>query len=59
MKTFNFKHLFFDTEEIHIDGEMPGWLTCKENRWFLDSHVMTLAVGQSVDTDFHRIIRVE
>lgn len=45
----------------------PKWLTSEETvkgstmdqRWFWDQHVLTLAVGQHIDTDFSRIMRIE
>ena len=58
IKTFKLEHLFFGGEEIHSETEMPWWLTCKENKWFFDKHVLTLEIGGSVDTDFRRITRV-
>lgn len=30
-----------------------------DHRWFWNEHVMTLQVGQSVDTDFQTVTRVE
>lgn len=45
----------------------PDWLTSKntvkgstmDDRWFWERHVITLAIGESVDTDFSRIKRVD
>lgn len=58
VKVFSFRHLFFNSEETCIETEMPSWLTHRENKWFLDRHVLTLKVGEFVDTDFRRITRV-
>ena len=30
-----------------------------DNRWFWKDHVLTLKVGESVNTDFRRITRVK
>jgi len=38
-------------------GGLPG--STMDNRWFWNDRVLTLAVGETVDTDFHRIERVE
>ena len=45
----------------------PDWLTSKntvkgstmDDRWFWTDHVLKLEVGQSIDTDFSRITRIE
>lgn len=37
----------------------PWWLTGKEYKWFWDKHVLTLNVGETVDTDFRTIERIE
>lgn len=45
----------------------PRWLNCQDtvpgstmdNRWFWTDYVLTLEVGQSVETDFSVIKRVE
>lgn len=58
MKLFNFQHLVFGTDKAYNEDAMPSWLTGKENKWFLDECVLTLDVGQFVDTDFQRITRV-
>lgn len=60
-------HLSFDTSppKSFTEETAPKWL-CeggKEgstmcNRWFWRDHVLTLKVGESVDTDFHRITRI-
>jgi len=69
VKLFKMAHRFFlKTEErTFTDQDAPDWLTSKnsirgstmDNRWFWNEHVMTLNVGQSVETDFHVITRVE
>ncbi|QJT70804.1 hypothetical protein GR7B_00006 [Vibrio phage vB_VcorM_GR7B] len=49
------------------ESTAPTWLTSEDTvkgstmdgRWFWDEHVLTLDVGQSVDTDFRRITRIE
>lgn len=30
-----------------------------DNRWFWNDHVLTLSIGESVDTDFRKITRTE
>lgn len=57
MKTF---------EAVHVLGKVltfdeatpPEWLTHKETLWFYNGHVLTLAVGASVETDFNTITRL-
>jgi hypothetical protein len=55
---FEFQHLFFDVREIHHESDLPSWLLHKDNKWFLQKHVLTLPVGQSIDTDFQKITRI-
>ena len=57
---FLIKSLFFTTQEdIEFTNENPpGWLIHKEYRWFFEKNVLTLEVGQSVDTDFNTITRI-
>ncbi|QJT71139.1 hypothetical protein GR11A_00102 [Vibrio phage vB_VcorM_GR11A] len=52
---------------IHFtETSAPDWLTSvntvvgstMDQRWFWKEHVLTLEVGQHVDTDFRRITRV-
>lgn len=48
------------------EHDAPDWLTSKntvkgstmDDRWFWEKHVLTLEVGQHVQTDFHYIKRV-
>ena len=51
---------------VYFDEQTaPDWLTgaktvkgsTMDNRWFWTDHVLTLDVGQSVDTDFRTIRR--
>jgi hypothetical protein len=58
VKVFSFQHLFFNSEETYTETEMPSWMTHRETQWFLDKHVLTLKVGEFVNTDFRRITRV-
>lgn len=49
------------------EATAPDWLTSRntvrgstmDNRWFWVDHVLTLQVGESVDTDFQKITRIE
>jgi hypothetical protein len=54
-------HIDFFTEET-----APKWLkeggragSTMDNRWFWNNHVMILEVGQTIDTDFSTIERME
>lgn len=58
LKRFKFVNLFHKVAEEFNENELPEWVTHKENKWFLDRHVMKLKVGDSIDTDFQRITRV-
>lgn len=65
---FSMIHNFFAFEpEIFTEANAPVWLTSEntiagstmDNRWFWKDHVLTLAVGASVETDFQTITRTE
>lgn len=65
---FRMIHLIFygGNPEIFTENTAPKWLregglkgSTMDNRWFWDEHVMTLRVGEHVDTDFRRIERIE
>lgn len=64
---FEMTHLFFKGEpECFDETTAPDWLTSAktvkgstmDDRWFWNDHVLTLKVGQSIDTDFQTIRRV-
>lgn len=57
-KTFKFTHLIFGTTALYSEQNMPEWLRHKDYSWFLNEHVLTLSVGGSIETDFHKITRV-
>lgn len=55
---------FKDTKEFSEDNA-PKWLceggvkgSTMDNRWFWTGHVLTLKVGEHIDTDFNRITRL-
>jgi hypothetical protein len=62
-------HRFFKKmpAEKFDESNAPDWLTgCKtivgstmDSRWFWQDHVLTLKIGESVDTEFRRIVRIE
>lgn len=66
MKTFELRSLIWKTRtpKIFTEEEPPKWLlgglpgSTMDNRWFWTGHVLTLSVGKTVDTDFHRIKRI-
>ena len=68
MKRFSMVTTWSDTSEPEEFDECdaPDWLTsCKtvkgstmDNRWWWTGHVLTLEVGESIDTDFRRITRI-
>lgn len=64
---FEMKHLFFSTPAISFtEIDAPKWLTSEntvrgstmDTRWFWRDCVLSLRVGESVDTDFRRITRL-
>lgn len=68
MKRFKLQHRgFVGMEAVFDENKAPDWLTSKNTvpgstldmRWFWEEHVLTLDVNQSVNTDFHKIIRIK
>lgn len=63
---FEATHVVYGTSRVFGVDDAPDWLTSyntvpgstMDNRWFWTDHVLTLQVGQSVETDFHVIKRV-
>jgi len=59
-------HFKVDTK-IFTEETAPDWLTSvntvkgstMDNRWFWNDHVLTLQVGESIETDFQTIKRIE
>jgi len=53
--------------DVFTEETAPKWLTSEntvkgstmDTRWFWNDHILTLKVGESKDTDFQRITRVE
>lgn len=69
MKRFKLTKLWFNDlkePEFFTEETAPSWLcdpktrgTTMDNMWFWEGHVLTLEVGQTAETDFSRIERVE
>lgn len=65
---FKMEHSCFDnTKPVFFNEKTaPRWLceggragSTMDNRWFWNDHVLALKVGESVQTDFQTITRVE
>jgi len=64
---FEMRHKFFTERDPGMFSELaaPAWLTSNntiagstmDQRWFWCEHILTLAVGESVETDFQIITR--
>ena len=58
---FEIKNLFLDKSETFTELNPPTWLSSEnttpgstmDNRWFWKDHVLTLKIGESIDTDFN------
>ena len=63
---FSMTHLDFPGKPVVFTATAPDWLSSvntikgstMDMRWFFEKHVLTLAVGKSIDTDFRKITRV-
>jgi len=61
------KYLSKDIPEEFDKDSAPDWLTSAntikgstmDDRWFWNDHVLTLGIGESIDTDFRKITRLE
>ena len=67
MKTFEMTPNFWKLKPVIFnENDAPDWLTGEktvkgstmDNRWFWKDHVLTLEVGESVETDFQVIKRI-
>ena len=68
-KCFRMNHRFFNTLEPKFFDEFtaPTWLTGENTvkgstmdcRWFWEKYILTLEIGESRDTTFQRITRVD
>lgn len=69
---FKMHSIFFESVKFEhsvdyfTEDDAPSWLcegglegSTMDNRWFWNDHVLTLKVGEYVDTDFQRITREE
>ena len=65
---FQMEHPYFPGDpEVFSEHTAPDWLTSKNTiegstmdaRWFWRDHVLTLEVGESIYTDFHKITRIQ
>jgi len=60
-------HKSFRDVEIFSESDAPSWLTSEntikgstmDTRWFWNDRVLTLKLGESVETDFRIITRIE
>jgi hypothetical protein len=56
---FETRHkIFLHTTEFTED-KPPAWITQSDLKWWFDKYVLTLEVGESIETDFQRITRKE
>jgi len=63
---FEMTHLFLGTKEIFDEKHAPDWLTSKNTirgstmdcRWFWEEHILNLKIGESKETDFQIIKRI-
>ena len=63
-KTFSMEHIIGHTTYFNEDNA-PYWLryggrqgSTMDNRWFWEDYILTLVVGQQINTDFNKITRI-
>lgn len=60
MKRFKMTHLFFPNCIKEFDeSNPPDWLIHKGFKWWWDDYILTLEVGQTRESDFQKIERIE
>lgn len=58
MKEFERVHLLFpETPKKFTELSPPEWMVSQGYLWWWVGHVLTLEIGQSIETDFHKITR--
>ncbi len=59
MKVFELGHLIMDDGKVQIFNESnpPTSQLGGAFKWFYDAHVLTLEIGERVETDFRHITR--
>lgn len=65
-KVFNAFHIVHGTNLVFTEDTAPSWLTGEHTvkgstmdcRWFWTDHVLQLGVGNSIETDYHKITRL-
>lgn len=57
---FSMSHLMFiGDHDIFTSDNPPRWLKHREYKWWYESHVLKLQIGESIDSDFQKITRLE
>ena len=64
---FEMQHVVFKNKVQFSESDAPDWLTSiktipgstMDDRWFWNNHVLTLKVGEYVETEFNIITRIE
>lgn len=55
---YRMTHLFFEgPPEVFDEKSAPSWLLM-DGAWFFLNHILSLKVGEHIDTDFRRIHRI-
>ena len=58
---FRMTHRYFiDQDVVEFNEESPpDWLTSNAYNWWWIDHVLTLKIGESIESDFRKILRTE
>ena len=64
---FSMQQILKGDPTVFSEANAPDWLTSRntirgstmDHRWFWEDHVLTLQVGQSINTDFQTTTRIE
>ena len=56
---FEVAHRVFANDTITCDeNSLPEWMKHNEFLWWTTMYVLKLQVGESIESDFHKIIRI-
>ncbi len=56
---FKIEHLVFkNVLQTFNEINAPEWMTHRDNHWWWEGYVLTLAIGDSIESDFHSVTRL-
>ena len=57
---FEIQHLFVEKNLVVCTKDnFPNWMKHREMKWWVDDFVLKLKCGESIESDFHKITRLQ